>query len=83
MSFFALLLLLFHILLFGIQKSDDENTTARLFQLLLAGQLPIIGYFGIKWFPKNRKNVAQIILLQIIAAIIPILTVFFLEKSFF
>ena len=80
MSAMALLLVVGYLALFGVQKSSgDESSVARLFQLLLAGQLPIIGYFAVKWFPKHQKQVLQIVAIQILAALVPFLTVFFLE----
>ncbi|OGK64505.1 hypothetical protein A2313_04835 [Candidatus Roizmanbacteria bacterium RIFOXYB2_FULL_41_10] len=80
MSAMALLLVVSYVALFGVQKSTgDESTIARIFQLLLAGQVPIVGYFIIKWFPKHQKQVLQIVVIQILAAIVPFLTVLFLE----
>lgn len=80
MSVLALLLVLCYIWLFGIQNpSEDESVIARLFQLLLFGQLPIIGYFFFKWFYKNPKQVSLIVVMQLLAALVPFLTVFFLE----
>ena len=79
MSAMALLLVVSYVALFGVQKSTgDESTIARIFQLL-AGQVPIVGYFIIKWFPKHQKQVLQIVVIQILAAIVPFLTVLFLE----
>ncbi len=80
MSASALLLVLGYVGLFGVQKSTgDESAVARLFQFLLAGQVPIVGYFGVKWFPKHQKQALQIIAAQILAALILFLTIFFLE----
>jgi len=80
MSTIALLLVVGYVALFGVQKSTgDESTIARIFQLLLVGQVPVVGYFAIKWFPKHQKQALQIVAIQILAAIVPFLTVFFLE----
>jgi len=80
MSASALLLVAGYVGLFGVQKSSgDESSVARLFQLLLAGQLPIIGYFAIKWFPKHQKEVVRIVVIQTIAAIVPLVTILLLE----
>ena len=80
MSAMALLLVVGYVVLFGVQKSTgDESAIARIFQLLLVGQVPIVGYFVIKWFPKHQKQVLQIVAIQILAALVPFLTVFFLE----
>ena len=79
MSITALALALSHIAIFGVVHNEDEGAAARLFQLLLAGQVPIIGYFAVKWYPKHQKEVIQIVTIQILAALVPFLTVFFLE----
>lgn len=76
MSAFALLLVVGYVGLYGVQRSsEDETTVARLFQLLLVGQLPITGYFAVKWFPKQRKETVQIVVIQILAAFIPLTVV--------
>lgn len=80
MSAAALVLLLSYVALFGIQKtSSEESAVARIFQLLLVGQLPIIGYFGVTWFPKYRTKAIQILITQLLAALVPFFTVFLLE----
>lgn len=80
MSAAALVLLLSYIAIFGIQKTpSDEGVAARMFQLLLVGQLPIIGYFGVTWFPKYKAEAIQILVTQLLAALVPFLTVFLLE----
>ena len=80
MSASALLLVVGYMGLFGVQKSSgDESSVARLFQLLLAGQLPIIGYFAVKWFPKHQKEAVQIVVIQILVALVPFVTVMLLE----
>jgi hypothetical protein len=80
MSALALLLVVGSVGLFGVQKSTgDESAIARVFQLLLAGQVPVVGYFILKWSPKQQQQVLQIVAIQILAALVPFLTVFFLE----
>jgi len=80
MSLTALLFLLGYVVIIGVQKPQaTEGAAARIFQLLLAGQVPIAGYFAIKWFAQKPKQVLQIIVIQILAALVPLFTVFFLE----
>jgi len=81
MSFTALMILLGHIIIFGIPKEPeaDEGTAAHLFQLLMAGQIPIILYFIIKWLPVKPKQALQILTLQFIAGLVPIILLYYLE----
>lgn len=80
MSIAALSLVLGYLVIFGIQEPQaDEGAAARVFQLLLAGQLPIIVFFAVKWLPKKPKQATIVIALQIIAIIIALAPVFLLE----
>ena len=36
---------------FGVSHDGDEGTAAHLWQLLMAGQLPVICYFLLRWLP--------------------------------
>ena len=53
MSIAALALVLGHIAIFGTARQADEGTAAHLWQLLMAGQIPIIAFFAIKWLPRT------------------------------
>lgn len=77
MSSIALLLLIGHILLFGIERQADEGAAAHLWQLLMAGQLPIIAFFAIRWLPQNPKQAVFVLALQFIAAMASIAPVFY------
>ena len=46
----------------------------------MAAQLPIIGYFAIKWLLKKPKQSLIVPALQAVAWIIPIITVMWLES---
>ncbi len=80
MSLAALMLLLSYVAIFGIQgQQGDESLAARIFQILLAGQVPIVAFFIVKWLPQMPKQTLKILVLQIIAALIPIALVVSLE----
>jgi len=81
MSAAALGLVLGYVAMFGVagKPSGDEGAATRIFQLHLAGQLPIIGYFGVKWLPKRPKQAVMILGLQISAALVPLILVATLE----
>lgn len=77
MSLIALAILIAHIILFGTERQADEGTAAHLWQLLMAGQLPIIAFFAIKWLPQNPKRALLVLVLQFIAAMASIAPVFY------
>ena len=81
MSLAALSLVVGHVAIFGINQNPqaDEGTAAHLFQLFMAGQVPIMAYFIIKWLPKMPKQALQILVLQILAALLAFTPVYFLE----
>ncbi|MBZ5674208.1 MAG: hypothetical protein LAP61_08190 [Acidobacteriia bacterium] len=86
MSLAALTLLLVYVAMFGnAHPADDaevhdERGPARIFQLLLAAQLPIIAFFAIKWLPRAPKEGLIVLVLQAGAGIAAIATVLFLEQ---
>lgn len=80
MSVCALGLLFVYVLIFGIsQKSQDEGLAARLYQLLIFGQLPFIAYFIFTWVPKMPKKAVIVVLLQIAAIVITFIPLYILE----
>jgi hypothetical protein len=69
MSLAALALVLGHIAIYGVgTRSGDEGLAAHTWQLLMAGQLPIIAYFAVRWLPQAPRKAAPILLLQAVAA---------------
>jgi hypothetical protein len=81
MSSAAFTLVFIYVAIFGIsqQPAEDEGTAAHLFQLLMAGQVPIILFFAMKYLPKHPKVALQILLLQFVAGLIAFAPVFFFE----
>lgn len=68
MSAVALLLVLGHIAIFGAARAPDEGAAAHIWQLLMAGQVPVIVYFAWKWLPRARGLAAKVLIVQILAA---------------
>ena len=64
MSLAALGLLIGHIALVGVTREADEGVTAHLWQLLMAGQIPVIAFFAIKWLPRNPRQALLVLALQ-------------------
>ncbi len=45
--------------------------------------MPVIGFFVLKWLPQAPKKALLILILQIFVALVPILTVFYLESGLY
>jgi hypothetical protein len=69
MSLAALSLVLGHIALFGGARQADEGTAAHLWQLLMAGQIPVIAFFAVKWLPRSPRMALMVLALQAIAGL--------------
>lgn len=78
MSCTALLIVLIHIALFGTAREADEGTAAHLFQILIAGQLPFIAFFVLKWLPRDPKHGLLIVALHVAAALVALAPVYYL-----
>ena len=79
MSFAALAVVLFHVAIFGAAREADEGTAAHLWQLLMACQLPILIFFGIKWLPRRPKQALIVMILQACAAVAALTPVYILN----
>ena len=79
MSFVALALVLGHTAIFGVVHEADEGTPAHIFQLLMAGQVPIVAFFAIKWLPQAPRQALQVLALQAGAGLAALAPVFFLH----
>mgnify|MGYP006388501915 CR=1 FL=1 len=82
MSFAALAIIVVYVAINGFASSGngDEGAPARIFQLIMVTQLPIVAYFAIKWLPKQPKQALFVLALQAVAWIIPIATIMWLES---
>jgi hypothetical protein len=60
MSIIALTLVLIHVSL-GVAHEADEGTTAHLWQILMAGQIPVVAYFALKWLPKSPIDALRVL----------------------
>lgn len=79
MSLTALAIVLGHIALFGAAREADEGATAHLWQLLMAGQMPVLAIFAIKWLPRAPRQTLCVLALQAGAALASIAPVFLLN----
>ncbi|HSZ60490.1 MAG TPA: hypothetical protein VK828_01750 [Terriglobales bacterium] len=75
MSLTALTIVLIHIALFGHAREADEGTTAHLWQILMAGQMPVLAFFLIKWLPRAPRQTLYVLALQagaVLASLAPV-----------
>ncbi|HVN05010.1 MAG TPA: hypothetical protein VMT86_11365 [Bryobacteraceae bacterium] len=67
MSLAGLALVAGHAAVYRIVHEADEGAAAHIFQLLMAGQLPILGYFAVRWLPQAPGQAARVMALQAVA----------------
>jgi hypothetical protein len=67
MSGGALAVVTAHILNSGVAPEANEGAAAHMWQLLMAGQVPIIAWFLLRWFPKGRAAAAPVLAAQALA----------------
>jgi hypothetical protein len=79
MSVAALVLVLGHIAIYGGARQADEGAAAHLWQLLMAGQIPVIVFFAIKWLPRTPGPAVLVLALQAVAGLAAIAPVFLLN----
>jgi hypothetical protein len=79
MSIAALALVIGYATMVGTARQADEGAAARVFQLLLAGQVPIIAWFAIKWLPTEPARGLLVLALQVGAALAALFPVWWFE----
>ena len=71
MSAAALALVLFNIATVSAgQRPVDEDTAARVFQLLIAGQAPFAAFFALRWMPRSPAQAMFVLAAQAAAAFV-------------
>jgi hypothetical protein len=78
MSMAALATVFVYIALHGTAPQADEGAEAHIWQLLMAGQVPIILFFLAKWAPESPRQSVFVLLLQISAALAAMAPVYLL-----
>jgi hypothetical protein len=79
MSLAALIIVFIHIMVSGVARQADEGTAAHLWQLLMATQIPIVAFFGIRWLPENPRSALPVLALQVAAALAALAPVYLLN----
>ena len=75
MSAGALAIVIVHAVRFGTAREVDEGTAAHLWQLLMAGQLPLIAVFAATWLGVKPRQALRVLVLQagaVLAAAFPV-----------
>ena len=76
MSMAAIATVIYHIAMFGIAPEPDEGAAAHLWQLLMAGQVPVVAFYAVKWLPQTPKTAMMVLSMQVgaaFAAVAPII----------
>ena len=79
MSCAALAVIAAHIAVSGITRQADEGAAAHLWQLLMAGQIPVIGLFALMWLPRAPRQALLVLSLQAVALIAAAAPIFLLN----
>ena len=78
MSFTALTMMLGYLAIHGVAREADEGAVAHLWQILMAGQMPIVAFFAIKWLRRAPKQTLGVLALQAGAGLASMAPVFLL-----
>ena len=79
MSIAAFGLVIAHVVFYGTAHQADEGAAAHLWQLLMAGQLPVIAFFAIKWLPRTPGPALLVLGLQAVAMLAAAAPIFVLN----
>jgi hypothetical protein len=69
MSVAALAVAMGYAAMFGTARQADEGTAAHIWQLLMAGQIPVMAFFAIKWLPIDPRQGLMVLAIQVGAAL--------------
>jgi hypothetical protein len=78
MSMVALVMVLASVAVSGVEHGQDEGAVAHLWQILMAGQLPLLAFFLIKWLPRSPQAALSLLALQVCAALAAMAPVYIL-----
>lgn len=69
MSLVALATVLIHIAVYGTGREADEGAAAHVWQLLMAGQMPVMVFYAVRWLPRERGRAMGVLGMQVAAAL--------------
>ena len=79
MSLTALSAVIFHVFAHVIAREADEGAVAHIWQILMAGQLPLLAFFVIKWLPRAPGYSLCVLAIQVGAALASMAPVYLLK----
>ena len=79
MSLAALATVMAYATMFGTAPQADEGTAAHIWQLLMAGQVPVVAFFAIKWLPTEPRQAVLVLALQVGAALAALFPVWWFQ----
>jgi hypothetical protein len=79
MSLAALTIVMVYAAMHGTARQADEGTAAHLWQVLMAAQLPIIGFFAVKWLPAEPRRALPVLALQFVAGLAAVFPVWWFQ----
>ncbi len=78
MSLTALAIVLSSVVVYGVQRDQDEGAAAHLWQLLMGGQAPLLAWFALKWLPRAPRAALCVVAMQACAALAALAPVYLL-----
>jgi len=76
MSVAALGVVAVQLAIVGTARQPDEGSAAHLWQLLMAGQVPVIAFFAITSLPRDSRQALRILVVQSVAFLVAAAPVF-------
>lgn len=70
MSIGAFGMIVWFVAVHGVSHQPDEGAQAHLWQLLVAGQVPLISFFASRWLPSAMRPALVVLALQAAAVIL-------------
>jgi hypothetical protein len=70
MSVGALAMIAWFVAIHGVVHQPDEGAQAHLWQVLVGGQLPVIGFFALRWMPIATRPALVVVALQVTAVLL-------------
>jgi hypothetical protein len=79
MSVAALVIVVAHVAVSGLARQADEGIAARLWQILIVGQLPIVAWFAATLLPRKPREALLMLAIQAGAACLALAPVLLLH----
>lgn len=70
MSVGALGMIVWFVAVHGVVHQPDEGLQVHLWQVLVAGQVPVIAFFALRWLPSAGRPALGVLALQVAAVLL-------------